>query len=133
MIQVSLVSTLLLHISLTLLIQALLILAPSKTNKSGHKKCRKLSKQVNILGIYIKEDINIQLFKYPISREKKIAGLLIKDVFKVFISKEFVNSDKFVAISKMLINQLLNPGSMKEIQNASIAKANKKSYLVKEV
>lgn len=94
------------------------------------EKARKLLEQINILNTFINADIDVKLYKYPTSRQKKIIEPFIKAVSQVIIFEKFITFNKFVTTREISINPLLNPDNIDELQNAGTDKVNKKSHLV---
>lgn len=95
-------------------------------------KCRKPLEQINILDAFTNTDIDVKVFEYPVSWQEKIARPLVKDILKIITPKEFVTANKILATKKILMNQLLNPSNINEIQNADTDKANNKNHPVNQ-
>lgn len=73
-----------------------MLLAHLRLYETSCKQLEKHSKQAKIvldkLDIFINKDENAQLSQYSISRQKEIAGLFKKSVFKVVISKKILSN-----------------------------------------
>lgn len=111
-------------------VQAFSTFPPSTTNILGHKTSEKLLEILNIFDTYVNRDTNMQLLKYPISKEKKIPRLLIKDISQILTPKKFIILNKVVIPRQSLINWLPNLDIMKEIKNAKLTKLIKKVTLI---
>ena len=73
-------------------------LAPLPSDELGRGKPGKPPERVDIFDAFTDADTDAKISEYPASRQEKIAGPLIKDVFIVVTPEELITSDKVVPL-----------------------------------
>lgn len=90
----------------------------------------------NEFDVFTNGNTDAQLFQYPISRQKEIAGLFKKDVFKVVTSKKVVTHRKVVIFKQIITpkevlnsTQVFNSSFLDKFENPDTDKVYEKNCL----